>query len=80
MKRAILLTVILLAAAGLSGCSYNDLTAKQQNVKGKWSNVESNLQRRADLMQITSSFGDYDRRLLQQRQMLNNAIRISNPQ
>ena len=41
---------------------------------------DMNMQRRADLMQITSSFGDYDRRLLQQRQMLNNAIRISNPQ
>ena len=50
MKRAVLLTIVLLAAFGLSGCSYNELTAKQQNVKGKWSNVESNLQRRADLI------------------------------
>ena len=50
MKRAILLTVILIAAFGLSGCSYNDLTAKQQQVKGKWANVESALQRRADLV------------------------------
>ncbi|MFN2501596.1 MAG: LemA family protein [Pyrinomonadaceae bacterium] len=33
-----------------SGCSYNELTAKQQNVKAKWSNVESSLQRRADLI------------------------------
>lgn len=50
MKRAILLTVVLIAAFGLSGCSYNDLTAKQQTVKAKWSNVESSLQRRADLI------------------------------
>src|SRR5438045_1923431 len=50
MKRAILLTVIAFAAFGLTGCSYNDLTAKQQNVKAKWSNVESALQRRADLI------------------------------
>jgi LemA protein len=50
MKRNILLTLVLFAAFGLSGCSYNDLTAKQQNVKGKWSNVESSLQRRADLI------------------------------
>ena len=50
MRKAILLTIALVFAFGLSGCSYNDLTAKQQNVKGKWANVESSLQRRADLI------------------------------
>lgn len=50
MKRAILLTIAMFAAFGLSGCSYNELTAKQQQVKGKWANVESTLQRRADLI------------------------------
>jgi LemA protein len=50
MKRTILLTVALLAAFGLSGCSYNDLTAKQQKVKGAWADVESSMQRRADLI------------------------------
>lgn len=50
MKRGILITIAALAVFGLSGCSYNELTAKQQNVKGKWANVESNMQRRADLI------------------------------
>ena len=50
MKRVFLLTIVLFVAFGLSGCSYNSLTAKQQNVKGKWANVESNMQRRADLI------------------------------
>ena len=50
MKRAILLAVAMFAVVGLSGCSYNELTAKQQNVRGKWANVESALQRRADLI------------------------------
>ncbi|HEY0658333.1 MAG TPA: LemA family protein, partial [Pyrinomonadaceae bacterium] len=50
MKRFILLTITLFAAFGLSGCSYNDLTAQQQQIRGKWANVESNLQRRADLI------------------------------
>ena len=50
MKRAILLSIVLFAAFALSGCSYNDLTAKQQQVKGKWANVESSMQRRADLI------------------------------
>ncbi len=40
----------MFASFGLSGCSYNELTAKQQIVKGKWANVESTMQRRADLI------------------------------
>lgn len=50
MKKAILFSIVMFAAFGLSGCSYNELTAKQQNVRGKWANVESSMQRRADLI------------------------------
>lgn len=50
MKRVILFSVLLVVAFGLSGCSYNELTAKQQNVRASWANVESSLQRRADLV------------------------------
>jgi LemA protein len=50
MKRVILLSIAMFAAFGLSGCSYNELTAKQQGVKGEWSKVESAMQRRADLV------------------------------
>jgi LemA protein len=50
MKKILLLSVVLFAAFGLSGCNYNSLTAGQQNIKGKWANVESQLQRRADLI------------------------------
>lgn len=50
MKRLILLSIAMFAVFGLSGCSYNDLTAKQQGVKGKWASVESAMQRRADLV------------------------------
>lgn len=50
MKRAYLLTVVAFVAFGLSGCSYNDLTKQQQGVKGQWANVESAMQRRADLI------------------------------
>src|SRR5919106_6430077 len=46
--------VILLAVAVISfsasGCGYNTLTTKQQNVKAKWANVETQLQRRGDLL------------------------------
>lgn len=50
MKKTILLSLVLFAAFGFSGCNYNSLTAGQQNIKGKWANVESQLQRRADLI------------------------------
>ena len=49
-KQTILLAVALFAVFGLSGCSYNSLTAQQQGVKGQWANVESAMQRRADLI------------------------------
>ena len=49
-KRLLILALIVLGALGGSGCGYNTLTAKQQNVKGKWANVETQLQRRGDLL------------------------------
>lgn len=50
MRRAILLTIAFVFAFGLSGCSYNELTAKQQKVKSGWAGVETQLQRRGDLI------------------------------
>jgi len=41
---------VVLIALAASGCGYNTLTTKQQNVKGKWANVETQLQRRSDLL------------------------------
>jgi LemA protein len=49
-RRLFLLSMVALVALTASGCGYNTLTTKQQNVKGKWANVEVQLQRRADLI------------------------------
>ncbi len=49
-KRFLLLALVVLATVAGSGCGYNTLNAKQQNVRGKWANVETQLQRRADLI------------------------------
>jgi LemA protein len=49
-KRIGLLALIVLIAATASGCGYNTLQAKHQNVRAKWSGVETQLQRRADLI------------------------------
>ena len=49
-RRLPLLALIIFVAATASGCGYNTLTTKKENVKGKWANVETQLQRRADLI------------------------------
>jgi LemA protein len=45
-----LLAVIIFVAANASGCGYNNLTTKHESVKGKWANIEVQLQRRSDLL------------------------------
>jgi LemA protein len=49
-KRFLLLALVVLTSVVGTGCGYNTLNAKQQNVRGKWANVETQLQRRADLI------------------------------
>jgi len=49
-RRLWLLALVIFVAATASGCSYNTLTTKHENVKGKWANVEAQLQRRSDLL------------------------------
>ena len=49
-RRMLLLALAVLVSVAASGCGYNTLQSKQQNVKAKWANVESQLQRRADLI------------------------------
>src|SRR5215213_2175911 len=49
-RRLVLLVGIALIAFAASGCGYNTLTTKHENVKGKWAGVETQLQRRGDLL------------------------------
>lgn len=49
-KKILMLMLVIFVSLSASGCGYNTLTTKQQNVKGKWANVETQLQRRADLI------------------------------
>lgn len=49
-KRLVILFAIAMISLTVSGCGYNTLTTKRENVKGKWANVETQLQRRADLI------------------------------
>ncbi len=45
-----LLAAVLFVAFAATGCGYNTLQTKQQNVRARWSDVENQLQRRADLV------------------------------
>jgi len=49
-RRMLLLASVVFVSITASGCGYNTLQSKQQNVRAKWAGVESQLQRRADLI------------------------------
>jgi LemA protein len=42
--------IVLMVAAGLSGCSYNKFTSQEETVKQQWSEIQNQLQRRNDLI------------------------------
>ena len=49
-RRLLILVGVVLVALSAGGCGYNTLTTKHENVKGKWANIETQLQRRNDLL------------------------------
>ena len=49
-RRILTLAFVALVASLGSGCGYNTLQSKQQNVKARWADTETQLQRRADLV------------------------------
>ncbi len=49
-RRFLLLAFVVFVSMTASGCGYNTLQSKQQNVKAKWADIENQLQRRADLI------------------------------
>ena len=48
--RKIWAALLILIAAGLSGCGYNDIQRSDEQVKSAWSEVLNQYQRRADLI------------------------------
>lgn len=45
-----MLIAIAVVSLSATGCGYNTLTTKHQNVKSKWADIETQLQRRGDLL------------------------------
>ena len=50
MKKLFSVIVVVMAFMSLSSCSYNSMVQMDENVKAKWGAVESQYQRRADLI------------------------------
>lgn len=49
-RRLAILFAVVVISFSASGCGYNTLTSKRENVKAKWAGVETQLQRRGDLI------------------------------
>ena len=50
MKKLFSAILVMVAVMSLSSCSYNSMVKMDENVKSKWGAVESQYQRRADLI------------------------------
>ena len=50
MKNTLRLALVLILAVALSGCGYNRMQQLEETVFKSWGDIESNLQRRADLI------------------------------
>jgi LemA protein len=48
--RTVMNLLIVLAMAGVSGCSYNRFTGSEEAIKTQWAQVQNQLQRRNDLI------------------------------
>jgi LemA protein len=50
MRNVTFVAVAVMAAVGLSGCSYNRFVGQEEAIKTQWAQVENQLQRRNDLI------------------------------
>jgi LemA protein len=50
MKKLFVALAVMVGAMSLSSCSYNSMVTADENIKGKWGQVETQYQRRADLI------------------------------
>jgi LemA protein len=49
-RRTFTVLLVMLAAASVSGCSYNTFVGQEEGIKAQWAQVENQLQRRNDLI------------------------------
>src|SRR5687767_11307740 len=65
LRATVLTALITVTAAASSGCSYNTFVSQEEAVKAQWAQVESQLQRRTDLIpnlvETTKGFAQQER-------------------
>ena len=70
MRKSWLGVLLVLAAAGVSGCGYNKLQSQDEAVKAAWSEVVNQYQRRADLIpnlvEVVKGYAAQEERVLVQ--------------
>jgi LemA protein len=50
MRRTVTAAILVVAAVGLSGCSYNTFVTQEEGIKAQWAEIQNQLQRRNDLI------------------------------
>jgi LemA protein len=50
MKNLLIVLAVVIFICLIGGCSYNGMVSKDENVKNKWGNVQTQYQRRSDLI------------------------------
>jgi LemA protein len=62
-------TVIVLVAAALNGCGYNQMVAMKEQIDAAWAQVENQLQRRNDLVpnlvEVTKGYATHERSIFE---------------
>lgn len=68
MKRLFQVIMLFVLASSLSSCGYNSMVSGRETVEEKWGNVESQYQRRADLVpnlvKVAKTYADYEQETL----------------
>lgn len=69
MQRIFALTLLLFSLLTFSGCGYNTLQEKEEKVFKAWADIESNLQRRSDLIpnlvEVVKGYAQHERETLE---------------
>lgn len=88
LQRSLFFTLILLFGLTLlSGCGYNRIQTMDEEINNKWAQVESQLQRRSDLIpnlvQVVQSYARHERGVFKDvadaRARMSGAIESNNP-
>ncbi len=69
-KKILLVTMLLSATLGLTGCGYNQFQSLDEEAKASWSEVLNQYQRRADLVpnlvNVVKGYADHEKEVLTQ--------------